>query len=57
MFHDFCSIPPRAGSSKNHETPFREEIGFEALRTGGVDVFLPIPAKNRCGIFGFGTPK
>ena len=40
MFHDLCSIPLEAGSSKNRETPFREEIGFEALRTGGVDFFF-----------------
>jgi hypothetical protein len=33
-------------SSKNHETPFREEIGFEALRTDGVELLLPIPAKG-----------
>jgi hypothetical protein len=26
--------PARAGSSKNHETPVREEIGFEVLRAG-----------------------
>jgi len=38
-------------SSKNHETPFREEMGFEALRADGVVLFLPIPPKNRCGIF------
>jgi hypothetical protein len=44
-------------SSKNHETPFREEISFEALRTGSVVLFLLIPTKRRCGIFGFGTPK
>jgi hypothetical protein len=44
-------------SSKNHETPFREEISFEALRTDGVLLFLLIPAKNRCGIFGSGTPE
>jgi hypothetical protein len=44
-------------SSKNHETPFREEIGFEVLRTDGFDLLLLIPPKNRCGIFGLGTPK
>jgi hypothetical protein len=38
-------------SSKNHETPSREEISFEALRTDGVVLFLLIPAKRRCGIF------
>jgi hypothetical protein len=43
--------PAGAGSSKNHETPFREEISFEALRTDGVVLFLRIPAKRRCGIF------
>ena len=44
-------------SSKNHETPFREEMGFEALRTDGVVLFLLIPTKRRCGIFGSGTPE
>jgi hypothetical protein len=44
-------------SSKNRETPFREEIGFEALRTDGFFLLLPIPPKNRCGIFGSGTPE
>jgi len=44
-------------SRKNHETPFREEIGFEALRTGGVLLFFQILTKNRCGIFGSGTPE
>ena len=44
-------------SSKNHETPFREEMGFEALRTDGDELLLPIPPKNRCGIFGSGTPE
>jgi hypothetical protein len=57
MFHDLCSIPPVAGSSKNHETPFREEIGLEALRTNGIVLFFQIPPKNRCGIFGSGTPE
>ena len=47
MFHDLCRIPPVAGSSKNRETPFREEIGFEALRTDGFFLLLPIPPKNR----------
>ena len=27
MFHDLCRIPPVAGSSKNRETPLREEWG------------------------------
>jgi hypothetical protein len=49
--------PAGAGSSKNHETPFREEMGFEALRTDRVVLFLPISLKNRCGIFGSGTPE
>jgi hypothetical protein len=57
MFHDLCRIPPVAGSSTNRETPFREEIGFEALRTDGVVLFFQIPLKNRCGIFGSGTPE
>jgi hypothetical protein len=32
MFHDFFSIPPVAGSSKNRETPFRGEIKDKVLR-------------------------
>ena len=32
MLHDFFSIPPVAGSSKNRETPFRGKIKDKVLR-------------------------
>ena len=57
MFHDFCWIPPGRYPAKIVKRPFWEEIGFEALRTDVVVLLLPIPAKNRCGIFGSGTPE
>jgi len=39
------------GRGEEGETPFREEMGSEALRADGVVLFLLIPPKNRCGIF------
>jgi hypothetical protein len=44
---------------KNRTTPLREI--FEKIkkedRSGISAIFSSISSKNRCGIFGFGTPK
>jgi len=45
MFHDFCSIPPEAGSSKNRETPFREEWGV--IRESEASVVTGVPRLQR----------
>jgi hypothetical protein len=43
-------------SSKNHETPFREEMSFKGLRTAEVFLFLPYSPEEPLRNFWLGYP-
>jgi len=57
MFHDFCSIPLGRDAAKIMKRPSGKNWVLRCFAQMELTYFFPIPTKNRCGIFGSGTPE